>query len=76
MDIEDAFFGVNRPGRGDDHSRPSSAEAKNYWCHKPFFLHAFMACARVTFIGAVPGCDQQGYADLVQRNVGLRCINY
>ena len=36
------FFGVNRPGPGDDHSRPSSAEAKNLWCYEPFsfvYLH-------------------------------------
>ena len=33
---------VNRPGRKLDHSRPSSAEVKNEWCHTstlPLRLH-------------------------------------
>jgi hypothetical protein len=29
VDIESTSFRVKRPGRGEDHSRPSSAEANN-----------------------------------------------
>jgi hypothetical protein len=43
MDTGDFFPGVKRPGRGDDHSSPTSAEVKKMRIYTATPPYAFMA---------------------------------